>query len=232
MEAAFRGIIPRWFSPRLRRGQPKLKTTAEKLFLQQNYSILLLGPQPEAFLLWDLLGQNPEAEGQPRYTAAELVQLYEREGRYIFDRSLRRRIRSFDGWIDEKYSSRGIEEVLGRYFENTRLSEALKPVLIPSYDMQGTRAYWQALRDADPDEEPPEREGGHPRFFKSDRANPEEAPQEDYLMRDVARATSAAPTYFEPLETSLMSYLMNHYLRPSLMVVFLQIIPRCVLMLR
>ena len=196
-----RGIIPALVLAAIEERAAEIENNGRETIPTAELFDLIAGTSTGGILALGLTRPDPEAEGQPRYTAAELVQLYEREGRYIFDRSLRRRIRSFDGWIDEKYSSRGIEEVLGRYFENTRLSEALKPVLIPSYDMQGTRVYWQALRDADPNEEPPEREGGHPRFFKSDRANPEEAPQEDYLMRDVARATSAAPTYFEPLET-------------------------------
>lgn len=159
---------------------------------------LIAGTSTGGILALGLTRPDPEAEGQPKYTAAELVELYQKEGQYIFDRSLRRKIESIWGWIDEKYSSRGIEEVLRRYFENTRLSEALKPVLIPSYDMQGTRPYWEALQNSDPEEERPKPEGGHPRFFKSDNAI--QFDHEDYLMRDVARATSAAPTYFEPLE--------------------------------
>jgi len=62
------------------------------------------------------------------------------------------------------------------------LSEALTRVLIPSYEIQLRSAF----------------------FFKSHKATGEslEENQEkedyDFLMRDIARATSAAPTYFEP----------------------------------
>ncbi|MDE0014896.1 MAG: patatin-like phospholipase family protein [Candidatus Poribacteria bacterium] len=142
---------------------------------------------------------DSDADPQPEYTAKRLVSLYRCRGRDIFDRSLFRRIPlmgSLGGLFDELYSSDGIEDVLEEYFGNVRLSEALTPVLIPSYDMQGTRRYWRTDPGDPFKPEPRRNQGGSPRFFKSDRAIC--SSYEDYLMRDVARATSAAPTYFEP----------------------------------
>lgn len=60
------------------------------------------------------------------------------------------------------------------------LSEAVVPVLVTTYDLHGRTPY----------------------FFKSHRVGRPSAegrpPHADVPMRDVARATSAAPTYFEP----------------------------------
>ena len=65
--------------------------------------------------------------------------------------------------------------MLERYFGDVRLSQALTPVLITSYELE--------KRD--------------PWFFRSERAK--HKPDYDFPMREVARATSAAPTYFPPL---------------------------------
>lgn len=116
----------------------------------------------------------PPAERQPAYTAQALAALYREEGNRIFSRSTWHKIRSFGGMADEKYPSGGIEDVLGERFQGTRLEHALTDVLIPSYDLENQ---W-------------------PRFFKSVWAQGN--PSENFLMSDVARATSAAPTYFEP----------------------------------
>lgn len=148
---------------------------------------------------------KPNSHGTaPEYTASSLVQLYQQEGMHIFDRSLLHSMRALGGLADQRYPTEGIERILDTYFEETLLSEAFKAdVLIPSYDMEGTRRYWRACQQADPQAGLPEHEGGYPRFFKSRLARDESRQeQEDYLMKEVARATSAAPTYFEPLEIS------------------------------
>lgn len=71
----------------------------------------------------------------------------------------------------EKYNRTGIEGVLAENFQNYCLKDTLKPVLIPSYEMESRNAVFFANYD--------------------DR-------YKDLYMKDVARATSAAPTYFEP----------------------------------
>jgi patatin-like phospholipase/acyl hydrolase len=77
------------------------------------------------------------------------------------------------GIIDEKYSAEPLEKLLENYFFDLKLSDLLKPCLIPAYDIQKRRAYFFTQHDAKVDE------------------------KSDFFIRDVARATSAAPTFFE-----------------------------------
>jgi patatin-like phospholipase/acyl hydrolase len=116
----------------------------------------------------------PGDDGRPRWRAADVVALYEAEGPRIFSRSLRRRLFSGFGLLDERYSDGGLEAALDRYLGEARLSQALTPVLVSAYSL--------------------EKRG--PFFFKTSRAR--ENPRRDYPMREAGRATAAAPTYFEP----------------------------------
>ncbi len=116
----------------------------------------------------------PAPDGKPRHSAEEIVNLFVGEGAKIFHRSLLRTIETVDGLLEEKYSAKGLEAVLSKYLADATLSQALADVLITSYDIQGHEPF----------------------FFKSLQAR--ERPGLNYPMPVVARATSAAPTYFEP----------------------------------
>ena len=107
--------------------------------------------------------------------AAQLVALYEDEGPAIFDRSIWQRIRSAEGLLDEKYDAGALDRALERFLSDKRLSESRPDLLVPAYNM------------GDPG----------PYFFKSRKARDE---GEDFPLSQVARATSAAPTYFEPAQ--------------------------------
>jgi patatin-like phospholipase/acyl hydrolase len=109
--------------------------------------------------------------------AEQLVGLYEDEGPKIFDRSVWQRIRSAEGLLDEKYDAAALDRALERFLSDKRLAETKPDLLIPAYNM------------GDPG----------PYFFKSRKAREE---GEDYALSEVARATSAAPTYFEPFQLS------------------------------
>jgi uncharacterized protein len=117
---------------------------------------------------------KPNHEGKPEYKAEDIVKLYEDYGPIIFHQSFLRKINNLGSLLDEKYSSRNIEKVLNHYFKNTYLNEAVTEVLITGYEIERRAAY----------------------FFKSKYAKKDK--QRNFLMKDVARATSAAPTYFEP----------------------------------
>ena len=121
---------------------------------------------------------KPGQDNKPEYSAKKLIELYETEGGKIFSIPVWHRIHSGWGLADEKYLSTGIDEVALKYFGDVRLAQAFKEVLITAYEIE-ERGPW---------------------FFKRRHARDENREGDNFLMRDIARATSAAPTYFEPLQ--------------------------------
>jgi predicted acylesterase/phospholipase RssA len=103
--------------------------------------------------------------------AAEIASLYVEEGPKIFDRSLLKQITSLGGYLDERYSDGGLVRALERYLGDTPMTAATVPLLLTAYDTEARGIH--LLRS----------EGEH----------------SDASMVDAAHATSAAPTYFEPV---------------------------------
>ena len=133
---------------------------------------LLAGTSTGGILALGLV--RPGKNNAPRYSAGELLELYEREGGNIFSGSVCYTVSSAGGLLRSKYPSEGIDSALEKYFGDTRLSEAVRDVVVTSYEIE-RRISW---------------------FFKSRKAKYLKG--YDFYMRDVARATSAAPTYFAP----------------------------------
>ena len=116
----------------------------------------------------------PGTGGRPKFSAADMLALYVERGREIFDRSLWDGVTSLGGIGDEKYDEAPLEKLLAAYLGEATLADCLTPVVLTSYDIERREPY----------------------FFKTRRAK--EKKDRNHLLRDAARATSAAPTYFEP----------------------------------
>ena len=116
--------------------------------------------------------------GKPLFSADELAGIYVEEGPRIFRRSLLKRVFSVEGWIDERYEDDGLNAALERYLGDAMLSDALTDVLVTAYDIHDRFAF----------------------FFRSQRARIN--PTYDFPLAQVARATSAAPSYFEPAQVT------------------------------
>ena len=114
---------------------------------------------------------RPGASRPVQFSARWVVKLYEEQGANIFEYSLWRKLRTVGGILDEAYSHEVLEGILGKYFAGTTLGDCKTPTMVTSYDIQNRRTV----------------------FLKSWYADHQ-------LVRccDAARATSAAPTYFEP----------------------------------
>jgi predicted patatin/cPLA2 family phospholipase len=108
--------------------------------------------------------------------AADVAGIYVDEGPKIFDRSLLKIVTSVGGYVDEKYDDSGLVAALEKYLGATKLAEATVPVLLTAYDLQARAA--MLLRSGDAGE---------------------------LSMVDAAHASSAAPTYFEPVRVGAMT---------------------------
>ena len=121
---------------------------------------------------------RPAEGGAPQFTAADLIGFYESEGPEVFHRSLLKRVESVEGYLDERYDDTGLNAALRRYLDGTRLTQAVTDIFIPAYEIERRQAF----------------------FVRSSRARTD--PAYDFAFVDAARATAAAPTYFEPARVS------------------------------
>jgi patatin-like phospholipase/acyl hydrolase len=135
------------------------------------------------------LGLVKPADGTPQYSAEALLDLYMHRGEDIFPRSPARKIATFFGLADVRYSAAPLEEMLIEHFGETPLSSALTEIVVPAYDLSAPAPY----------------------FFKRSYAR-ELDHTWDVPMRTVARATSAAPTYFDPARLPELEHEGDHAL--------------------
>jgi patatin-like phospholipase/acyl hydrolase len=117
---------------------------------------------------------TPGDDGKPKWSAEELAAYYREGYGRIFDNSGFKVFDALKGLANERYSADGIDSALNEVFGEVKLSEALIEVLITAFEV----------------------ESGEPHFFLRSEARND--PKKDHLMSFAARATSAAPTYFEP----------------------------------
>lgn len=103
-------------------------------------------------------------------SAGSFVKLYKEQANVIFANP-KGKLRSL---YSPKYKSDGIEKTLKKEFNDRRLSDASVDVMVTSYDLSRRM----------------------PLLLRSWKVEP--ASQEDYSLLSAARATSAAPTFFEP----------------------------------
>lgn len=115
----------------------------------------------------------PNKNITPQYSAKDIFNFYLEKSSQIFQRSFLRSIFTGDGLWSAKYDRKNFDSILAGLFNNNLLSQALCPTIIPTYSLQK----------------------GYPTIFTSWHSPKD---QSDYYMRDIAGATTAAPTYFDP----------------------------------
>lgn len=122
----------------------------------------------------------PDENGKAKYSASDALDLYLNDGGKIFHTGLLEKISRGFGLLDEKYSVQSMEKELLKFFGDTNLGDFIRPCLVTSYEITERSAH----------------------FFTSIEANDT---MYNFKARDVARATSAAPTYFEPASIKSMA---------------------------
>jgi patatin-like phospholipase/acyl hydrolase len=117
------------------------------------------------------LGIGTKCKNNGPYLPRELVDLYVQSGPEIFKKNLLTPERQV---VMPKYSPDALQAALAQFFQDTEFQTALTPLLISSYDLQGQLPF----------------------FFKSHRIAGD--PTFNWKLTEIARATSAAPTFFPP----------------------------------
>ncbi len=150
-----------------------------------DYFDMIAGNSTGGILACLYLFPDKKNTSRPLFSAEEAVNLYLEHGQEIFKDENRQTLMSMGGFTNDKYPVELFEKLLKKYFKDKKLSELLRPCIIPSYNISSRTTHFFTQHDA--------------------RINPES----DFYIRDVARATSAAPTYFEPALITSMS--AEHY---------------------
>ncbi|HUX14402.1 MAG TPA: patatin-like phospholipase family protein [Spirochaetia bacterium] len=122
---------------------------------------------------------SPDGSGFSRNKAAldvsKITALFSVRGLEIFPRPGFAKFKSILHAFGEKYSADSLESLLERLFGDATMNDALTNLIITSYDVERREPHMFKKR--------PVRHGKH---------------DVNFYMRDAARATSAAPTYFAP----------------------------------
>lgn len=118
----------------------------------------------------------PNAQGKLEYTASDIAKESLALSNAVFSRSFWHILKSGGGWFGAKYDEDPLKTNFQRYFQDKKLSQTITNVIVPAYEIEQNKTF----------------------FFKSKRARNELA--QDCYIRELAYATSAAPTYFRPAQ--------------------------------
>ena len=115
----------------------------------------------------------PSEVRSAKYSIQKGLELYSNKGGNIFQVSFWEKLINPFGLFNEKISEEALEKNLQEFFGNLELKDLTKPCLITSYDIENRQA----------------------KLFNSIEAT---KATDNFFIKDICRATAAAPTYFSP----------------------------------
>lgn len=144
------------------------------------YFDLMCGTSTGGLIVAGLSAPKPGGtRGEAAATIADLRKFYEQEARDIFTNSLGHRFARMltnpFGLFDETYDARPLEKLLKDRFGWTSMASALTHLVLTAYDIEHRKAVFMTNGV--------QKDGGRP---------------DDYYFWQAVRATTAAPSYFEP----------------------------------
>lgn len=124
-----------------------------------------------------VLGLTAPAENRSdaAFSISDILRIYENQGREIFPPARFRSLRTVSQVWTERYDHRPLEGILKEWFGDLTLKDALTNVLVTAFDTEHTKPFLMKSRH-------------FPKGGVTDL---------NFYMRDAARASSAAPTFFE-----------------------------------
>jgi len=138
-----------------------------------DYFEFFAGTSTGGLLIALLLCPDAENSNRPKYTAKQALDIYLEHGTEIFTTSSWRRFLNQFGLLAELYDEKVLEKIVCNYVGDVKLSQLIKPCLMTAYNIELRKNH----------------------LFRQQKAI-SHGPSRDYLVRDVCRATTAAPTYF------------------------------------
>lgn len=163
-----RGILPGQILVSL---EAKLKKKAKNKHVSiADYFDVIAGTNAGGVLTFAYLLPDNKNPSHPAFTAQEVMNIYLKHGQHIFNHKLKKKV---FGIGDDIYPAKGAYKTLTNFFGAIRLSELLKPCLVPTYNINERKA--MALNQ----------EKVH------------KGQLDDFLLRDAARAATATPGYFD-----------------------------------
>lgn len=138
-----------------------------------DYFDLIAGTSVGGILTCLYLCPGSKHSNRPQLSAQEVSDFFYQKADQIFAKSFWHNLLNLGGFLNEKYSHRSLENLNKEFFGRLRVSELLKPCLITAYEIERRKTHFFTQHDARMDA------------------------RQDFLVRDVIRSTTAAPTFFE-----------------------------------
>ena len=157
-----RGIIPAMILSQIQKITSKRSCQLFDLYIGSSTGAMI-----------SLMINTPNGTGTSKYSAQQIKQIYKYQGNQIFKTNVIRKITTGFGLIQNKYSNKGLMNVLSQHFGNTKLKDMINNVVVPSYDIENCESF----------------------FIKSWRQE-----HKEIKALEASMASSAAPTYFSPIK--------------------------------